>query len=43
MMLKVQNMKIEIKGIDFKDTLDIHQRVLWPNKLKTFCIVAGDK
>lgn len=34
---------MEIKNLNWKDTLDIRHRVLWPNKSKTFCFVEGDK
>jgi len=31
-----------IKRINAQETLDIRQRVLWPNKTKEFCIVEAD-
>ncbi len=34
---------MNIKRIDWQDTLEIRQKVLWPNKPKEFCIVEGDE
>ena len=34
---------ILIENITPEDTLDIRHRVLWPNKPKEHCIVAGDQ
>lgn len=34
---------MDIRKINWQQTLDIRHRVLWPNKSKAFCIVEGDE
>lgn len=34
---------MKIAQIDFDDTLDIRQKVLWPTKPREFCVVDGDE